>query len=156
MKAVASADPRIWWLHALASATVTLQDRPYNIWKRAHFTAAQLADPAVSGDNATPARDNMANLMKYALGLTPTNTYIGAFNPAASNGRFVLTYTQSTAAPDVALTFGWSPDLRHWYTGPAYFVTNQITDHITNQLITLQGTMPAVTNGFIKAQATRL
>ena len=140
----------------LVSATVNLADWPYNDWKRANFTAAQLANPAISGDTATPANDGLANLMKYALGLPPLTPSANAFHPGVSHGLFSLTYSQSAAAPDVALSFAWSPDLLHWHTGPGYLQTNSVINQITNQWITLQATLPAVTNGFIKAQATRL
>jgi len=143
-------------LNNLASATVNLQDWPYNVWKRASFTASQLANPAVSGDTATPANDGLANLMKYALGLSPLTPYANVFQPAVSNGLFTITYAQSESAPDVALTFSWSPDLIHWYSGPGYLQTASLLNQVTNQLITLQAMPPALTNGFVKAQATRL
>lgn len=143
-------------LNNLVSATVNLQDWPYNVWKRANFTVAQLANPAISGDTATPANDGLANLMKYALGLSPLTPDVDAFHPAVSNGMFTLTYPQSASAPDVALAFFWSPDLIHWYSGPGYLQTVNLVNQTTNQLVTLQAAMPAVTNGFVQAQATRL
>ena len=38
-----------------------------------HFTAPQLADPAVSGPAADPDADGLANLLDYALALDPVD-----------------------------------------------------------------------------------
>jgi len=140
----------------LSNATVNLQDWPYNVWKRARFTPAQLASPAISGDSAIPAQDGLPNLLKYALGLPPLTPAANPFHPVMAKGHFTLTYPQAESAPDVALSFLWSPDLFHWFSGPGYFQTLAITDQVTNQLIQLQATLPATTNAFIRASATRL
>jgi len=103
-----------------------------------------------------PAGDGLANVMKYALGLSPWVPYADVFHPAVSNGMFTITYPQSASAPDVALTFSWSPDLMHWYSGSGYLQTVSTINQITNQLVTLQATLPALTNGFVKVRATRL
>ncbi len=41
-------------------------------WKAAHFTAADLANPAVSGPAADPDGDGVSNALEYALALPPT------------------------------------------------------------------------------------
>ncbi len=143
-------------LGTLSNATVNLQDRPVNVWKRAHFTATQLASPGISGDAAVPAQDGLPNLLKYALGLPPLVPAANPFHPAITNGHFTLTFTQAASAPDVALSFLWSTDLLHWVAGPAYFQTLNITDQVTNQLIQMEATAPATNNGYLRAAATRL
>ena len=40
-------------------------------WRAEHFSLAQLADPAVSGDDRDPDRDGLPNLLEYACGLDP-------------------------------------------------------------------------------------
>ena len=140
----------------LASATLTLQDFPLNVWKRTSFTAPELADPTVSGDPAIPAHDGLPNLLKYALGLPPKTPVTNAFHPAIQNNHLTLTYPQAASAPDAALNFLWSPDLRTWFSGPAYFTTQFLADQATNQLRQLQAVLPATTHGFLRAQATRL
>ena len=40
-------------------------------WQALHFTAAQLADPRLSGDDQDPDQDGLANLLEYACGLDP-------------------------------------------------------------------------------------
>jgi hypothetical protein len=40
-------------------------------WKTARFSADELAQPAIAGDDADPDRDGLGNLLEYALGLHP-------------------------------------------------------------------------------------
>ena len=42
-------------------------------WLQANFTPAELADPAISGDNADPDHDGIVNELEYAFGLDPNN-----------------------------------------------------------------------------------
>jgi hypothetical protein len=51
----------------------------YAAWKQAHFTAAELADPNISGDNADPDGDSFANSAEYIAGTDPRNgqSYLG-------------------------------------------------------------------------------
>ena len=43
----------------------------YNGWQQQYFTAAQIIDPTISGDNAEPFGDGLCNLLKYAFGIAP-------------------------------------------------------------------------------------
>jgi len=145
-------------LTSLTNATVVIGDWPINIWRRANFSAAELADPSVSGDAAEPANDGLPNLIKYALGLPPQIADANPLAPTMSNGVFTLTYPQSTAATDVSLDVEWSPDLKSWYSGAAYVQPVNILYQATNNIVTMQTGVVGVTNaaGFFRFQATRL
>ncbi len=94
-----------------ASATLALSiassQTPYQAWKSTQFSAGQLANPAISGDNATPANDGIPNLLKYSLGLLALQSY----NPGAAglpsvqiqnvSGTNYLTLTFHGTATDV-------------------------------------------------------
>ena len=141
---------------SLSNATVVIQDRPIDAWRKNNFTVGELADTNISGDLAYPANDGIANLMKYALGLPPKNSSPFPFNPKVQNGYFTLTYPQAKAAVDVALSFSWSTNLFNWLPGSNYLSQISVVDQVTNQVITLQATNPATATGFVKPAATRL
>jgi hypothetical protein len=54
-------------------------DAGYATWKSAHFTTAELGDPAISGDDADPDGDTFRNLSEYLAGTEPRNgqSYLG-------------------------------------------------------------------------------
>jgi hypothetical protein len=64
-------------------------------WRSIYFTAAQLADPAISGDAADPDGDGMNNGQEYLAGTNPTSAEsVFAVQPTApSNGSVVVTFT---------------------------------------------------------------
>jgi len=84
-------------------------------WQAEHFTAAELADPAVSGVDANPAGDGLGNLLKYAFDLDPHAPAIeGA--PAAQffGGALALYFLHRSDAADLDYALEASSDLFHW------------------------------------------
>jgi hypothetical protein len=140
-----------------STATVTLADRPLNVWLRANFTSLQLTNSALSGDAATPANDGLPNLIKYALGLPPFAAATNPLTPSLALGQPEFTWTQSLAASDVALGLAWSPDLRTWSPATNGWTTSLLNLTTTNETFTLQpppgSTAPA---GYLRFYATRL
>jgi len=144
-------------LTTVSNATAIILDRPINIWRRANFTAAELADPLISGDLGEPAHDGMANLMKYALGLPPKTPAPDPFAATFSSGYFTMSYTRSIAAIDVTVALEWSPNLVTWQSGPAYFQQLSAVNQGAVQLITTQATLPvtAASQGFVQLRVSR-
>lgn len=145
-------------LGTLSNATVTIQDRPINIWRRQNFTATEQTNSLISGDTANPAGDGLPNLLDYALGLSPKVFNNNPFRPFLSNGVFTLTYPQAKAATDVSLTVEWSPDLRNWFSGGGYTLPMNMMDVVTNRIFTVQPGPQAGTNsaGYFRFRANRL
>lgn len=84
-------------------------------WQAAKFTAAELANPAISGDNANPDGDHFPNLLEYAMGLEPkTANPAATFGTSLSNGVFSISFPHLKAAADVTLTLETSNDLSTW------------------------------------------
>jgi hypothetical protein len=88
------------------SASVQLLDSPYNVWKIAEFGSLAAAQSPDAADSATPAGDNIPNLLKYALGIHPLSTYqpdtlgIPAVTLDNTLGtRLTLTYTRPNPNP---------------------------------------------------------
>jgi hypothetical protein len=47
------------------------QIEPFAAWKNIHFTPAQQADPAISGDDADPDQDGASNRQEFLAGTDP-------------------------------------------------------------------------------------
>jgi len=58
-------------LAAFDDVAVTVGNMDIATWKTRHFTAAELVDPGVSGDNADPDGDGQSNLAEYTSGTDP-------------------------------------------------------------------------------------
>ena len=80
---------------------VTVTAGSFSTWAGRNFTVAELANPSISGPDATPAGDGLTNLMKYALGLPPKTPSVTGiiFEKAAASWRF--TYTRPAYRPDI-------------------------------------------------------
>jgi autotransporter-associated beta strand protein len=83
-------------------------------WLQNNFSITQLANAAVSGDNATPAGDGIPNFFKYAFNLDAlAYGRAGLPQPTVMNGNLVLSFT---AQPDITYTVEASADLVTWTT----------------------------------------
>lgn len=105
------------WYEIALSATP--QEEPYAYWKASHFTAAQLADPAVSGDGADPDGDGLSNLFEYAIKTDPRGPGLGGRYAAGAAADGLAEYLTVTAArnpdaSDVRFEASVSADLAAW------------------------------------------
>jgi hypothetical protein len=109
---------------------------PFALWAAGQFNLTELADPGISGPNATPAGDGLSNLLKYALGLPAKTPSTSGITLAESNGVWHLTYRRPSNRPDLVYNVEISPDLEpgSWTTGG---VTHQRV--ATGEMETWQG-----------------
>ncbi len=131
---------------ALSNATVVIQDRPLNIWNRAH--------PGVGGGGADPDGDGLPNLLEYAFGFAPEAAQANPLLPEISAGELRLSWPQAKAATDVSLALEWSTDLVTWQSiSPSLFETNRTDEgavwRYSVPLATLTGPNSA---GFLRAR----
>lgn len=112
-----------------SAATVTISDRPIDAWRFSRFTAAELANPALSGDLADFESDGITNLQEYALGLNPKiSDRIGLPKPNLQpSGALALIYQRPTSTSDITYIAEVSNDLATWNSGPGYTATVLIT-----------------------------
>jgi hypothetical protein len=80
----------------------------YAGWVKEHFNAADQADPLVAGPAADPAGDGVANLLKYALGLSPwtsarSSLPVPAVQEIGSDRYLTLTFSRPSDRADVIL-----------------------------------------------------
>ena len=136
-------------LTSVSNATVTIQDRPLNIWYR--------ANPGIGGDTVDAEGDRLPNLVEYALGLLPTAPDTNPFSPTVTNDHFQITFQKSKAATDVTLTPEWSPDLLNWFSGSPYLNETGNVDAGTIQWITMQSSSAVSSNntGYIRVRVNR-
>jgi hypothetical protein len=101
---------------------------PNSRWRQLHFDAAELLDPAVSGDQADPDRDGLVNLIEYAMQSDPKDAEQA--NPPLS-GLMVtveeqvyqaLSYRRRIADVGVALYVEVSDALGDWLHGEPHTV----------------------------------
>lgn len=98
----------------------------YLDWRQQYFSAAELASAAVEpilwGDQADPDQDGLANLLEYALALSPrqANAWPNAQEIVQENGVLKIRYLRAkTLDPSVAVTLekraaldagNWTPE----------------------------------------------
>jgi hypothetical protein len=93
-------------------------------WQAVHFTAAQLADPRLSGDDADPDHDGLANLLEYACGLDPWRrdahsaihhySLFYATEGEATDRYLALEFPAWESSTGVSVWAEHSADLRDW------------------------------------------
>jgi hypothetical protein len=100
---------------------------PIEQWRNAWFHNP--SNVGAGADTATPANDGVANLIKYALGLNPTQSVTSSELPIGSiqsdGGQSYLTMTANTVVwpLDVTYAIEVSGDLQSWTSGPPFTVT---------------------------------
>jgi hypothetical protein len=142
------------------SGTATLLitvETPYQAWQNSFFTATQLANPAISGDLATPIGDGVPNLLNpWQDGVS--GLPIAGMLVTGSGTYLTLTYTQVTSATDITYIPQVSADTQTWYSGPTYIspVSSTTNSGGNTETVTVQTTTPATTGAqFIRLEITR-
>ena len=107
------------------SITITLKDRPWDDWRFSHFTASELTNAAISGEQADPEADDLPNLLEYAFNFDPHSPdtargFSGAveFIPVTGMDHLVVTFTRRKPPTDISYQVEVSSDLRTWSSGP--------------------------------------
>ena len=90
----------------------------YAEWQSQHFSAAEIADPDLSGLAADFNGDGMINLLKYAFGLDPrVQNPAGVLPQASPTGDSIqLTFRRQIGASDLEYVPEFSADLVSWQT----------------------------------------
>jgi PKD repeat protein len=108
------------------SSIVITVNATFDSWRAEKFTAAELANPAISGATANPDGDAFPNLLEYAMGLEPkTADSSHVLATSMSNGVFTISYPHFKPATDAPLTLEISSDLSQWNSIAPSRVTDQ-------------------------------
>ena len=111
------------------SVIFTIHPRPIDTWRDQHFSQEELSDPTISSDTASPAKDGVPNLLKYALGLAPRQQIGPKKLPALrmDGQNAALEFERPADLRDVRYIVEVSTDLNNWVSG-----NNHIELTITN------------------------
>ncbi|HXI85401.1 MAG TPA: pyrrolo-quinoline quinone [Verrucomicrobiae bacterium] len=98
---------------------------PYQLWRQANFTSAELTNTSISGDVADPDGDGIPNLMEYALSLNPKVPDLNGLPNAsvqnlAGTNHLTIAYKQVLYNTDISYTVQVSSDLVTWNSGPGF------------------------------------
>ena len=94
--------------------SLTITDS-YALWAQRNFTAEELGLAAVSGPQAIVGANSMANVVKYALGLTAKSNATTGLPTLTNNGaNWVFSFTKPTSVTDATCTVETSADLSTW------------------------------------------
>lgn len=151
--------------------TVVIGDLPWDNWRFSRFSAAELDDPLISGENADPDADRLRNLLEYAFNFEPRSADTeNGFRAAIENiggpagggqPAFVATFKRRLAPRDLRYEVEVSTDLVNWISGPnatrELFPPlddgNGVTETVRVQIL---GFSPQTSQRFVRLKVTRL
>jgi uncharacterized delta-60 repeat protein len=126
-----------------APQTFTLHVKTrFQVWREATFTPEALANPALSGPDATPHGDGVSNLLRFALGNHPWMPVIGR---TPDGTLLTLRYSRPALNPGVRYEVETSTDLGTWT--PEGVELMEISNDGTTS--TWQATAPAAPRSFL-------
>ncbi len=121
-------------------------------WQQEHFTPAELADPAVSGPDATPAGDGVPNFVKYALAASPRtpirpgDLLTWAAETVGANAPCLrLRFTRPKGLADARVRILGSSDLRLWAPAADAGSPVEMVDLGPNEQVTVRTCPPGTT-----------
>jgi hypothetical protein len=93
---------------------------PIVAWRQSFFGGA-FVDSSISGDNANPAGDGIANLLKYAFGLDPTMPETSGLPVITDQDGFLqASFNILSADTDITYIVETSDDLVNWEEDSTY------------------------------------
>jgi hypothetical protein len=145
-----------WPTNDLFDATLS-----YTAWQAKRFTAAELGNPAISGDNADADGDGLRNLMEYGLGLEPKTPDhnlrpAGAIQTVNGQAYLTLTFRRRLLAHEVAYTAETSSNLLDWAAAQQLGLPIQNANGF--QTVTFRDSVPVPdqTSRFMRLKVSRL
>lgn len=142
---------------ALHVSSNVLAKSPYNLmlsgwgntpaesWRQQHF--GTVANSGDSADTATPQKDGVPNLLKFATGLDPTRPGKVHASLVTSENNMAFTYNRSKTARTSGVTYvvEWSDSLVASAWNSAGVTESNVVDQGSNEQVTV--TVPAGTGG---------
>ena len=147
------------WRTSFAAPTPGENPTLQTEWQRVHFTVAELANAAISGDLADPDADGLTNFAEFATASDPRNSASGRDAVVAQKqpDSYVQVTIRRAAIPGITVTFQASHDLTTWTDATASMTLQTSTDPQTGWLTeTYRSTAPATSGAaFWRLRAVR-
>ena len=106
---------------AAVAFAIQAQAITFSQWQSTAFSAPELSNPAISGENADPDNDGIVNLMEYAQGTHPKQPNATkaplVTKGAGPDGALSITYTRRTEVTDLDYIVEFSTDMKTWASG---------------------------------------
>ena len=151
--------PPVWEIFNL-SMDFLIGAEGFQDWREQHFSAAELADPEISGPDASPAGDGVKNLIKYALNIPPFTPVArdDLFNFSVNEaGELILVYRERTDIDDIEYIPEVSEDLIEWNSGEPHVIKVLLGSDGNYEEIEAQGSVsPEAQNGFIRLNVRQI
>jgi hypothetical protein len=96
----------------LQAAQITLEDKPYDAWRFAHFNPS--TEQALSLEQADPDGDGIRNLLEYALGQNPRMANSAPVSLSTTGGYLTLSVMKNPLASDLDWSAEACGDLSTW------------------------------------------
>ena len=117
-------DDAAYSLGTEVEGTVTIQDLPMDAWRLANFTAEELLDDSITGDDSDADGNDLVLVLEYAFGITPNaNEYrnvpvsVVLVHPGTNEEHAGLIYLRPSDALDLEFTIEVTDDLGNWLAG---------------------------------------
>jgi len=120
----------------------------FDLWRARYFTADEQANPALSGEAATPYGDGVPNLLKYYLGLPgrapapPGSPPTGSLLPLSDQLYLALSYNRDKLVKDVNCAPQVSPNLANWFSGTGFTRLERTLDLGSIERLTMRDLTP--------------
>lgn len=137
-------------------------DDTFEAWLHEHFDEPQREDESVSGFFANPSGDGIPNLLKYALGLDPWQTYPNATPPPAvqtfpdegTEEYLTFSFSHPSGLSDIEYHVQLSSDLADW-SEPAAFVSSKDNGTLTTRTYRDTASFDASNRRFMRLEVSR-
>jgi hypothetical protein len=138
-----------WRASAANGSPGVLTPSSFDEWRIVYFTAAQLADPGISGPNADPEHDGTSNFWEFALGRSPIVTDsppVCAVTLANDNGSgpyLTLQYRRNLGAVGLQYHVDTAGELGSWTLDGSVPVGTPVNNGDGTETVTRRDTEPA-------------
>jgi hypothetical protein len=112
-------------LEGNTTADIVVRDKPFDAWRFARFSSAELADPSISGPFAAPDGSGAVNLLRFFSGTEswPRTSII------AQGDILYFQFDRRRTAVGLAYSIEESDDLLHWNVSPQLPLYVPVQDH---------------------------